>query len=367
MKANHFISRKLVFTLISIFTGFFVGAVVLLIIGINPFTAYSIMIKGCFGKTKYLAYVIINSTPIIMTGLSVAFAFRTGLFNIGVEGQLVTGAMAAAAVGVFISSPPPVHVLLAISAAIAAGAAWGGIAGALKAKFGINEVISSIMLNWIALYLNNYFVFFESFKRVDKEASRKILQSASIRILEGWKTSGFAREWLGTHPALEGILSTPFNWGIFIALAAAILVAFILNKTTLGYALRSVGFNHLAAEYCGINVHRSVLISMMISGGIAGAAGAVHVLGHTGEVLVLSTSYGYGFDGIAVALIGANTAAGSVFAGFLLGALKYGGQKIQPLTGAPSEVIQIIIGTIIFFTAIPLAGKLKLKGRNSNE
>lgn len=340
------------FTFISIIIGFLIGAIALLIAGFNPLEAYGLIIKGVFSKPKYIAYTIIYSTPLIITGLSVAFAFRTGLFNIGAEGQFIIGALVATLVGYFLHLPPVIHVIVVIVVAGLASGLWGGIAGYLKARFGVHEVISTIMLNWVAVYLNNYIIMFNGFRRPESESSYEILDTASITLFKNWKWSEVGREWLQGHPILQDMFKSPVNLGFLFAIVLAIVVWYILNKTSLGYELRAVGFNKFAAEYGGINVNKSMITSMVIAGSIAGLAGAIQVMGVTHSVSILPAMEGYGFDGIAVALIGSNTAIGSVLAGVLFGALKYGGPKIQVLQ-APSEMINLVMGSIVFFIAIP--------------
>ncbi|MCT4607351.1 MAG: ABC transporter permease [Marinisporobacter sp.] len=346
-------SGNLIITLVSILLGIIVGAIVLKIAGYSPIEAYTVMIKGIFGKPKYMAYTIIYATPLIMTGLSVAFAFKTGLFNIGAEGQFIIGALVATLVGYFVKLPIGIHAIVVFVAAITAAGLWGGIAGYLKAKFGVHEVIATIMLNWIALYLSNYVIMLEGFKRPNSEASYKIWDTATIGILEKWRYTDPGRMWFKAHPVLQSIFKTPVNLGIICAILLAVAVWFILNKTTLGYELRAVGSNKHAAEYGGINVNKSMIISMTIAGSLAGAAGALQVMGVSKQVAILAAMEGYGFDGIAVSLIGSNGAFGCVFAGILFGALKYGGPKIQSAMGAPSEVVSIVMGTIVFFIAMP--------------
>ncbi len=359
--ANKKKTSPLVLTLISIFIGLVVGAVLLAATGYNPFKAYGVILGAIFGKWKYIAYTIIYATPLIVTGLSVAFAFRTGLFNIGVEGQFIIGGLAAALVGAFVNLPMILHIpLIMVAAAVAAGL-WGGLIGLMKAKFGVHEVIGSIMLNWVAFYLNNFIVLRPAIRRETTEATHYIADSARIEFLSNWKFSDAGRAWLTNHPALLDLLKAPVNAGIFIALLLAVLVWFILNKTTLGYELRAVGFNKDAAEYGGINVPRSMVLSMAIAGGLAGLAGALQVTGVTGQSIALAAQEGYGFDGIAVALIGAATPIGCVLAGLLFGALKYGGPAIQLAMQAPQEVIDIMIGTIVFFVAMPNLIRLILR------
>lgn len=345
--------KSLVITLISIFMGFLVGAVILSIAGYNPLQAYGVLFKGVFEKPKYISQTIINSTPLIITGLSVAFAFRTGLFNIGVEGQFIMGGLAAALVGYFVKLPPVIHVIAVMLAAALAAGLWGGIAGYLKAKSGVNEVITTIMLNWIAFYFQNFVLTFKAFKKPESESSYDIQQTASTILLEKWKQTAEGRSWLGNHPILKEIFKTDLNVGIIIAIALIILVWFILRRTTLGYELRAVGSNKYASEYGGVNVKKSIIASMMIAGALAGTAGALHVMGVSHRVSTLAAMEGYGLDGISVALIAGNSPIGCLFAGLLFGGLKYGGSKIQQAMGAPSEIISIMIGTIVFFIAMP--------------
>ena len=207
------INEQLLYTLLSIILGFLVGAVILSIAGFNPIEAYSVMIQGVIGKPRFIAWTIVYATPLILTGLSVAFAFRTGLFNIGAEGQYIIGSMAAVLVGYFFDGPAIIHIPLAIIAGCLAGALWAAVAGLLKAKFGINEVISTIMLNWTALYLSNFVTTIDGFRLPNSEASYSIKETASIGI-------SFLKPLVGTAKV---------NWGIVIAIIAAILVYYIID------------------------------------------------------------------------------------------------------------------------------------------
>ncbi|MEW8973399.1 MAG: ABC transporter permease [Tissierellaceae bacterium] len=348
MKKNRFI-----ITLISIIMGLIFGAIILSIGGFNPIEAYKVMLKGIFGSPKYISWTIIRSTPIILTGISVAFAFKTGLFNIGAEGQFIIGTIFAAMAGYFLKLPPVLHALVAMAIGALAAGIWGGLVGVLKAKFGVNEVISSIMLNWIALYLNNYFLTFPSLRRPNSESSFKIWETAHINILGKWKVSEGGKAFLANNKFLKDLLNPPVNYGIFIAILVAILVWHILRDRTLGYQLRAVGYNRDAAEYGGINIKKNVILSLAIAGAISGLAGATQVLGVEYQIGVLTSSQGYGFDGIAVSLIAANNPLAAIPAGLLFGALKYGGGKLNSLAKVPSEVIDITIGVIVFFVAIP--------------
>jgi len=350
-------------TVISILLGFSVGAIVLFFAGFNPLEAYWAILRGIFSKPKYMSYVIIYSTPLIITGLSVAFALRTGLFNIGAEGQFIVGAMAAAMAGYFIHLPMFLHVPLCLLLAMSAAAMWGGLAGYIKARFGVHEVISTIMLNWTAFYLSNWSLTLKSFGQSGTGKSYTIQDTARIDLFGHWKITEAGIDFIRSHKILGDVLKSPVNAGIIFAIFLAFLVWYILNKTTLGYELRAVGFNPHAAEYGGINVKKSMVTSMSISGALAGAAGALQVMGVGHKIARLAVMEGYGFDGIAVSLIGNNTGPGSVFAGFLFGSLKYGGSKIQDAVGAPTELITIVVGTIILFTAMPKLIQLILKSR----
>lgn len=345
-------------TIISILLGVFVGGIILKLVGYNPLEAYGIIIKGIFSQPKYMSWTIIYATPLIITGLSVAFANKTGLFNIGAEGQYIVGALVAALAGYYLNLPPVIHVVVAILLAATAAGIWGGFAGYLKAKFGINEVISTIMLNWIAFYLSNYIVGLPGFKNPSNDASMKILDSARIDILGNWKLSEAGRVWRGSHPFMDSVFSTPVNLGIVFAIILAIITWYILNKTTLGYELKAVGYNKYAAEYGGINVNKKMVTSMFISGALAGCAGAFGVLGRNMSIALLAVQEGHGFDGIAVSLIGSANPFGIILSGLFFGGLRYGGTKIQPALNAPSEIVNIILGTIVFFIALPRLFKL---------
>ena len=329
-------NNTVIFSLVSIVLGLLVGAIALLIAGFNPIEAYSAMLVGIFGKPKFIAWTIIRSTPLILTGLSIAFAYKTGLFNIGAEGQFIIGALVATLVGAGIELPAIIHIPLTLLIAALAGAIWGGIAGWLKSKFGINEVIATIMLNWIAFYLSNYMIRTTWLAQPNSEASVSIHESASIGI-----------DWL------KGLVgpATSVNWCIVISIAVVLIIAFILFKTTLGFELRAVGNNKFGAEYGGINVNKSVLQSMAIAGLIAGLAGAIQVMGVSHNITILAAQEGYGFDGIAVALIANSNPIGVIFSGLLFGAFKYGGTKMQAI-GAPSEVVSIVVGSIVYFIAL---------------
>ena len=335
-KSKKIINDTFIFSIASVVLGLLVGAIALILSGHNPITVYSALIEGIIGKPKYIAWTIIRGTPLILKGLSIAFAYKTGLFNIGAEGQFIIGALVAVLVGAGVDLPAFIHIPITLISAALAGALWGGISGWLKARFGINEVISNIMLNWIAFYFSNFILMTTWLKVPNSETSVPIKDSAKISI-----------DWM------KGLVgpATSVNWGIIISIVLVLIIAFILKKTTLGFELRSVGFNKFGAEYAGINIRSSMVKSMAIAGLLAAIAGAIQVMGVTNVITVLPAQEGYGFDGIAVALIANNNPIGVIFSGLLFGAFKYGGTKMQSV-GAPSEVVNIIIGSIVYFIAL---------------
>ena len=347
MKRNRFI-----YTILAIVLGIIIGSIILLISGTNPVEAYKVIFLGAFGKPKYISWTIVKAVPLILTGLSVAFAFNTGLFNIGAEGQYIVGSIGALVVGLLLDLPPVIHGLVALLVGALCGYLWGAIVGILKAKFQVNEVISSIMMNWIAFYLSNYLLSFPILRSIESDNSYPIKQSASIKIAGAWKMSESGRAYLAQHKFLKDILNPPLNFGIIIAIIAALIVWYILKKTTLGYELRAVGFNEKAAEYGGIDINKSIVKSMGIAGILAGLAGAITVLGVSGDIGIMAAQEGYGFDGMAVALIAGNNPLGTIPAALLYAGLTYGGGKLTTI-GTYSEVVNIIIGIMILFIAMP--------------
>lgn len=347
MKRNRFL-----YTVLAIILGILIGSIILLVSGTNPIEAYKVIFFGAFGKPKYISWTLVKAVPLILTGLSVAFAFNTGLFNIGAEGQYIVGSIGALVVGLLVDLPPVLHGLVALLAGALCGYIWGAIVGILKAKFEVNEVISSIMMNWIGFYLSNYLLSFPILRNIESDNSYSIKNTASIKILGVWKTSEAGRAVLANNKFLRDILNPPVNFGIIIAIVAALVIWYILKKTTLGYELRAVGFNDKAAEYGGISINKSIVTSMGIAGVLAGLAGAITVLGVSGNIGIMAGQEGYGFDGMAVALIAGNNPLGTIPAALLYAGLTYGGGKLTTI-GTYSEVVKIIVGIMILFIAMP--------------
>ena len=350
---NKILGSRFLLTIVSIVISFVIGAIFMLIIGINPLVAYEKLITGALGKPKFISYCVVYATPLIFTGLAVAFSFRTGVFNIGAEGQFVVGSMAACVVGILVPAPAYLLIPMCFIAAALAGALWGVIVGLLKTKFGINEVLSMIMFNWIAYFLSNYIAELPGIAAGGgSEATRDVSANAMILLPQRWiKSLGLCKD---------------ANWGIFVSVLFIIAVWVIIEKTTTGYELKAVGFNRTAAEYGGINVNRSILLALAISGALAGVGGAMQLLGMSKRISVFSAQEGFGFQGISVALIGGSDPLGVLFAGLFYGILKYGGTKLN-LIGAPSEVINIITGTVVFFIAISHVFRIRVrKGGKKN-
>ena len=330
--------NRFIHILLSILLGFLVGAVFLAVMGLSVGEAYGRLISSVT-SLKGFSYVIVYSIPYIVVGLSVAFSFKTGVFNIGAEGQFVVGSMAAACVGILAGNlPKPLLIPLCFIVAMAAGACWGVIVGFLKTKWGINEVLSMIMFNWIAFYLSNFIAGIPAIHSDGTaEATKNISANASTLLSKEFiKNAG---------------LAPTMNWGILVAIVMTVLVWFIIEKTTLGYELKAVGANKFAAEYGGISVNRSILTALAISGALAGLGGALQLMGMGSRISVFSSQEGFGFAGIVVALIGCSNPFGVLIAGIFYGALMYGGSKLN-LVGAPTQLINVIVGTVVFFIAI---------------
>ncbi|MBM7598536.1 simple sugar transport system permease protein [Virgibacillus halotolerans] len=331
MTTNRLIS--ILIPIISVILGLIAGAIIMLISGHNPIEGYAALWNGAFGDQYTLGETIRRTTPYIFTGLAVAFAFRSGLFNIGAEGQVMVGWLAAVWVGLAVDAPMYIHLPLALITAAAAGAVWGFVPGLLKAKLGVHEVIVTIMMNYIALYSMNAII-------------RNVLTEKKTTTAEIHGSASLASEWLQSITYFSRM-----HYGILIALFAAIIMWFIIQRTSIGYELKAVGFNRHASKYAGMNVSKNIILSMVIAGAFAGLGGAMEGLGTYGTVSVMSGFTNLGFDGIAVALLGGNNAFGVVLAAILFGALKEGAGQMPTGAGVPTELVDIIIALIILFVA----------------
>lgn len=362
---------KFAFAVIAIFIGFIVAGIVLGVSGYNPFEVYGILFKGMFSKPRYIMNIIIKATPIILTGISFAFALRVGLFNIGVEGQYIVGTIAATVAGIVFDFPSYVQFPLILVIGALAGGLYGAIAGVLKAKRGIHEVITGIMFNWIAFYGGNYVVSLERF-REQGTTTTYLINESGFDPIYNWKMSEAGQQVLMNNDFLREIIGkTTANIGIILAIIIAIVITFVLNKTTKGYELRAVGLNKYASEAAGINVEKNTIQTLLIAGAIAGLSGALSITGVSQRLYELMALENYGFNGLSVALMAGGSPIGCILAGLLFAGLTYGGGTIQLEIGAPSEIIDILIGTIVFCMAlvsvIPLIiEKISQKGGKKN-
>ena len=327
-------------SIIAILAGLIVGFIILLIT--NPAQAlpgfWTILKGGFTGGSKGIGDMIYLATPIIMTGLSVGFAFKTGLFNIGASGQLIVGAFVAVYIGVLAQGLGTAHWLVALLAAMIAGALWAVVPGLLKALFNVHEVISCIMMNYIGMYLVNMLV---------KETP--VYDSYGARTLAVQSTANIPT--IGLDKLTNG---SRLSSGILVALLFVIVLFIVLNKTTFGYELKACGHNADASIYAGINAKRNIILSMAIAGAMAGVAGALIYLTNSGRFIpVIDLLAPEGFDGISVALLGLSSPLGILFSGLFIAYLKSGGFYMQLYDFVP-EVIEIMVSIIIYFSAFAL-------------
>ncbi len=323
------LAHRLVVQFLSVLAALIAGAVVILLIGGNPVTAYRALIFGSMGNLKAIWETLVKATPLILTGLSFAYASRAGLINIGAEGQLYMGGFLATLVGTnFGWMPMIIHLPLTLLAGFLGGGVWGLIVGWLKIRFGANEIITTVMFNYIAIYFISYLVTGPMIEPPGTyPQSRPILESAIL-----------PRFFYGSR----------LHWGLFIALGAVVVYYFFFRKLKVGYESRVVGKSIEAAKYAGMKPSKVVIIVMFIAGGMGGLAGANEILAIQGK-LFQGFSPGYGFDGIAVALVGMNSPIGIIFGGILFGALRSGGNMMQMIAKVPISTIYIIQGLVIVF------------------
>jgi general nucleoside transport system permease protein len=319
----------------AVFLGLLAGGILMAAIGENPFEAYMYMFKGSLMNMERIGNSLATSMTLLFTGLAFAFAYKTGLFNIGCSGQMLAGGLTATIVAHYVFLPRPIYFIVLILSAIAGGSVWAAIPGYLKAKFNVHEVVSSIMMNWIAYWSIYYFI-----PAYLKGPSLET-ESSSIAVAQSLRSSFLTKIFSGSEYV---------NSSIFIAIIVIILVQYCLKKTTLGYELKAVGANKSCAEYAGINVNRSVILSMTISGGLAGLAGLAYYTGYSLNMQI-GVMPSQGFDGIAVALLGASTPVGVLLASIFFGILQSGKGFMNAMTTVPPEIADTIISVIIYFTA----------------
>jgi general nucleoside transport system permease protein len=325
--------QELFTPLIAILIALLIGAIVMLVTGHNPLQAYGALFNGAFGTKVNFANTLANAVPLILSGLGVAITFKAGLFNIGAEGQYWIGSMAAVWIGYSVPGLPPVlHVFLAFLAAMVCAGLWAGlIPGLAKAAVGAHEVITTMMMSYIAIFLSHY-----------------MLENNGPMM-----APGFTPQSPVILPSAELgkiVPRTQLSWGIVVAFAVVILVYWLMYKTTLGLRLRTVGLNPRAAHYAGINVSVHMVLALFLSGMCAGLAGAVQMLG-VQQRLYDSFSSGYGYTAIVVALLANNNPFGVVLTAIFFAALASGGQFMQISSGVPSHLTEVLSGIIILLVA----------------
>ncbi|MEG1447021.1 MAG: ABC transporter permease [Ruthenibacterium sp.] len=330
-------------SLLAIVCGLLVGLVVLLISDpFNAFGGFLSILVGALSDLKSVGQVFYMATPIILTGLSVGFANKTGLFNIGGAGQFIVGAYAAVLVGVKCTFIPGALLwVCCLLASMCAGALWGLVPGILKALCNVNEVIACIMMNYIGMYGVNFLITLTMFDS---------LKNQSMTVAPHANAPKLGMDRIFRH----GSSASSVNAGIFIAILAGIFIYFLIEKTKFGYELKACGYNRDAAKYAGINEKRSIILSMVIAGALAGLGGACLYLAGAGKgIEVVDVLAAEGFNGIPVALLGLNNPIGIIFAGIFVAYLNQGGFNMQ-LYGFAPQVIEIIIAVIIYFSAFAL-------------
>ncbi|GCF94280.1 ABC transporter permease [Enterococcus florum] len=345
--------RNILVPLISVVLGFALGAILMLIFGFNPAEGYNAMFSSAFRSTMSMGEILVGAAPLIFTALGFSVANSAGFFNIGLSGQALCGWVASIWVALSMpDSPKIVVVTLAIIAGALAGAAAAAIPGVLRAYFGTSEVIVTIMMNYVLLYVGNHIV--------NNVMSEEIISNKGVTKLVG----------------MNGTLRTPWltqlfggsriNLGIFLAVIFLVVVWFLMKRTTLGFEIRSVGLNPFASEYAGMSSKRTIIISMIISGLLAGLGGVVQGIGTFNNFFVQGTSLSIGFDGMAVSLLGNGSSIGILLSALLFSVLKLGGQGMQ-FAGIPSELANSVIPLIIFFVAINYAVRLVLAKISGNK
>ncbi len=315
-----------------------VGAVVLFLLGANPLAAYGAMVQGAFGSPNAFADTLVKASPLLFVGVGTCIAYRCGVINIGGEGQIVMGALAATGVALtFQNWPAWTLVPLALIVSFVSGGIWGAIAGVLKAKFRVNEVLSTIMLNAIAVNIMSFFLTGVLIDPTTRDTAIKIPQTQRLPL-----ASDLAR-WVPTR----------LHLGVLIAIIMAVLVYILLWRTTIGYRIRAVGVNPSAARYAGISVNRYQVLAIFLSGALAGLAGGAEVLGVTHRLFTDGSATGFtgnaGFNGIVAALFGGLHPIGTIPASILFGALLVGANSLQRTVQVPSAFVTTLDGLVVVF------------------
>lgn len=334
--------------IIALLLALVVASVMLLFLQANPIVAFGAMWEGAFGSENKFAETLVKATPILFVAIGITIAFRGGVINIGGEGQMITGALAGTAMSLYLGdSPPVISIPAALTTGFVAGGLFGGIAGYLKAYFDVNEILSTIMLNQVAVQLMNFLL---NGVMLDPEVAGVNNIPKTARIAETAQLARLAIP-LGGENALFD--RTRLHWGFIIAVVLAIVVYVFLWRTSLGYRIRAVGLNQRASRYAGISVERQMVLSMFLAGGFAGLAGVVQVLGLQYRLQTDGSPAGFtggaGFNGIVAALFGGLNPIGAIPASIFFGGLLIGAQGMQRAIGVPASLVTAINGLIVVF------------------
>jgi ABC-type uncharacterized transport system permease subunit len=342
--------KKVYFPLISLIAAMLIGSIIIIVTGRNPISAYGVMINGAFGSFAAWDQTIVKAIPFMFTGLSYAIAKRCGIINLGAEGQFKIGALCAAIVGVCFSNLPIIlHLSLTLFAGFFGGAIYSLIVAILKLRFGASELITTIMLNYVATNIVSYFVT----GPIKDSASSSYPQTAVMA-----QTAQLPRLFDGVYRIHAGFL---------IIILALIIYYVFLWKTTKGYELRVVGLNPTAGKYAGMSIKRATLMSMFLAGGFAGIGGAIEIIAVQHRLMQTSFSVSYGFTGIAVALLGNNNPIGLFVSGILFGGLQSGSAKMQALVKVDSSIASVIQALVILLFAGRALFQWRKKNKSANK
>jgi len=356
----------LLLPLIAVLGALVIGAFILLLLDVNPFEAYRAMFWGAFANKNGLADTLVKATPLMLVGLGIVIAFRANVINIGAEGQLIVGALLATFLGLQFGGSLPgwVVIVLAVLGGIFMGGIWGAIPGYLKARLGVNEILSTIMMNQIAIQVGYYLLRGPMIDPAELEAGTNIPHSARLervvdlpRFTDIAKSLGFTGTAKnlgldGIQAEIYGLLAEPtrLHTGLIFAIIMAVLVYIFLWRTTIGYRIRAVGLNPHASRYAGISVKSYVVLSMALSGAFAGLAGAIEIVGlHHRMFEPTAVSAGYGFSGIVAALFGKLHPLGLIPSSILFGGLLVGGDKMQRAVQVPQVFVTMLLGLVVIF------------------
>jgi len=325
---------------VSVLLAFAIGGILIWLQGVNPLEAYRVLFSNALGTSEGLLRVMQKSTPLILTGLAVTVGLRAGLFNIGAQGQLLVAALGTAWAGYHFQMPMILHIPFALAFGMLCGAAWASIAGVLRAYRNVSEVITTIMLNSIAIALVDYLAS-EPFKEADQPLTRtpEIAPTAMLPTF--------------------GIVPS----GFLIAIVVAVVFGWILTRTTQGFRFNTVGLNPSAARYAGISVKGTIVLAMAVSGALAGLGGAIETLGVTGR-FEPAFNAGLGFDGITIALLARANPIATIPAALLIGTMRTGAAALQFQTGIEPEVVDVILAITLLFVSAPIVARLLFRNRN---